>query len=108
MELKDLKKLARSLKMPGSSEFFITDSSATISWRKKGGYAGDNAISKVLEAAKNAGFVHQRDHSSASPDGSTVRGGTNLSKDNVSLYVSSAYGVTKSENRFTIRVTVTG
>lgn len=103
MDLKDLKKLARTLKLPGSSEFFEN----SITWRKSGGHAGDNAISKVLEAARQAGFLPQKSTHSGNPDGSRVGSGTTYVKDNVTLAVGSSYGVTKSDNRFYIRVTVT-
>lgn len=108
MELKDLKKLARTLKMPGSSELIAGDTSSSISWSKKGGFAGDKAIAKVVEAATANGFIKTDRREGGTPDGSTVGHGTVYSKDNVTLNVHSSYGVTQAYNRYSIRVTVTG
>jgi hypothetical protein len=108
MDLKDLKKLARSLKLPGSSEFIAGDTSSSISWSKKGGFAGDKAIAKVVEAAKADGFVKSGHREGGTPDGSTIANGTVYSKGNITLNVSSSYGATQAYNRFSIRVTVTG
>jgi hypothetical protein len=102
MDTKQFKKILRSIKMPSGAEVYDT----SAHWKKRGGHAGKNAIIRVAESARDAGFVLADAASSSTPDGARVGSGTRYVKDNITIILSSSYGVTAYDNRFSIDVYV--
>lgn len=72
-------------------------------WDKKGGYAGATSIAVCLRKATAAGFVREERKDQSSPDGGTVGGAeTYRIPAGDRLRVSSSYGATARDNRFSI------
>lgn len=92
-------KLAKALGFPGNAEYH----NGNLVWRDRGGYRGDKVLKNMQQKAVAAGFHPGHSSSGASPGtGSTVSRGT-VYVDHMgnTLQMSSDYGQTKADNRFT-------
>lgn len=96
---KEHKKIAKSIQFPGKSD--VSSDKKTLTWNKRGGYAGQKTIKKVFDAAKAAGWKDKGTIPGASPSGSVMGTGTTYvdSKGN-ELYASQSYGITKADNSY--------
>lgn len=92
---KDQKKILRSIKFPGGKP----------DWSKRGGYAGQKTIKKVVDAAKAAGWKEKKSTPTASASGSMMGHDTVYVDDQGNeLGIDQSYGVTKADNRYSMRV----
>lgn len=106
MEAKEFKKLLKLIKFPGGDNRRVDAERCYAHWHKSGGYAGDKAISKLRSAAKAAGFVSQEEKRNDSPDGYVMGGSSDLVKGSVVITTSRHFGVTKTNNSYSITVKV--
>lgn len=101
---KDLKKVAKSLSLPASSNYDLHNQ---VSWYKKGGHAGDKQVYTVIAKAKELGWMPTIDKQSTHPANDIV---TNLdtlfSPDgNYRLEAHQRYGQTTYDNSYSIKLT---
>lgn len=98
---KEFKALAKRLSLPSTGRF----SGDNYFWDKQGGYAGENALKRVMEAAKKAGFKPGSTKYHNSPDGSVIGSGDVYTDGTYDLHLYSSYGVTAASNNYSITLT---
>lgn len=93
--------LLKTLRFPGGKETRYEDGQA--SWWKSGGHAGGTIVDRTAAAAVAAGFRAGPRRDASTPDASRVGGGTMFINDAGDvLSVTSSYGVTAYENRYSL------
>lgn len=100
----DIKKLARTLKMPSGTRV----GTVQMGWSKRGGHVGAKTIQRVREHIVKLGFVPYDHRTSSDATGDRVRHGSVYACANVTVTFSSFYGVTAHENQFSITVSLAG
>jgi cupin superfamily acireductone dioxygenase involved in methionine salvage len=99
----ELMKVSKTLKFPAGTRY----STNTVSWHKRGGHAGDKAVSRVLSLAKEMGWKARKDTQSTHPAYDTVRNDTVFvdPEGKYCLSGNSYYGVTADYNSYNLTLT---
>lgn len=93
--------LLKTLRFPGGKDTHYEEGQAA--WYKKGGLAGGTIVDRAAAAAVAAGFRAGTRTDVSTPDASRVGGGTLFVNDDGDvLSVTSVYGVTPYENRYSL------
>ena len=97
------KQLVRSLKMPSKTEVSpYGNTSRCAWWEAKGGFAGEKTVQRVVTAALLLGFLQKDAAVGGNAEGTTSRYARTFTKDDQRLVVSTFYGQTPRDNRYSI------
>ena len=101
MENQTVQSLAKSLKFPSSNS--TVDLGYSISWLKKGGYAGEKTLDNFVKKIKENGWFESKNDFSTTVNGNTSNIHFYKSPDHKFMIKSQVYfGCEKSYNRFSL------
>ena len=80
-----------------------------LTWSKKGGYAGEKTLARIVQRAMDKGFVQRSNKATGTPDGSHMGTGEVFkAPTGECLTINYSYGVTKDKNYFFAELRLNG
>ena len=102
---KTVKTLTKDLGLPSGCEIHTyEDNAVTITWTKRGGYAGEKILDRVRKKAIDNGWKAKNADSANHPDGSWVANSDTYEKGMALITFRTHYGNTASDNRYSLTV----